>query len=300
MPERTEPFSGDLSSGSHSSQNNQGKSGKFDNSGGSGGSTNHGFGDDGSSGGFGHSANSDHKSDNDDDKPNAIAEDPFRKLSLFRLTYLTYFVSVESEGETASVLTSGASSSSVVQGTNTATSSQSNPSSESTANTTSTSQTSTTSQRTSATSTTLMANPSPNVNPQTTTPGDSSISPFPTSSSDGNVPSSSNAVNASPLLSHSNAGAIAGGAVGGFVLISTLLFMLIFCLKWRKKRRTPPSAEFVANTREVTSPSFIQIERSNNESDDSLPPFANAGFKDPLYEKIGLSRDLSVAYGLAV
>ncbi|KAF8136089.1 hypothetical protein EV363DRAFT_719929 [Boletus edulis] len=77
-----------------------------------------------------------------------------------------------------------------------------------------------------------------------------------TDSSSSTTPTKSPAVAA--VSSKSNAGAIAGGVIGGVVLLVLLVLIALLYLRARKRNRTPPSSEFL-NSIKAGAPPVLRL-----------------------------------------
>ena len=94
---------------------------------------------------------------------------------------------------------------------------------------------------------------------------------------------------ASSSSGRSKAGPIAGGVIGGLII---LLLAVLGIFLWKRrvdKKRVAPSAEFMHHNRLTPSLSHARPLRSSYsdiEDDQPPPPFTRGSFKDPLFEKV--------------
>lgn len=96
---------------------------------------------------------------------------------------------------------------------------------------------------------------------------------------------------------HSNAGAIAGGVIGGFVLVC-LLALAILIFKRKRRRHIPASAEFMNQMTPSEMPILLSTPRSDAFREaDVTAGYTDAYYNDPVLEKIELSRRQHVALG---
>ncbi|EJD05747.1 uncharacterized protein FOMMEDRAFT_17979 [Fomitiporia mediterranea MF3/22] len=130
----------------------------------------------------------------------------------------------------------------------------------------------------------------------------------PTSSSsteaDANSPPASTSTPAARVQNTSKAGPIAGGVIGGLILILLFILGTILFLRRRRQKRTPASAEFrdryIPRSHVVTP---LAMQGSSEYLDDRdppdapPPPFTQGDYSDPLFEKIAETRQAHMQYG---
>lgn len=97
--------------------------------------------------------------------------------------------------------------------------------------------------------------------------------------------------------SSNHTGAIAGGVIGAFIFLCLLILGLCVFLKHRRRKRTPPSAEF----REYAARYEAAAHGSNDDLSVPPPPFTRGNFNDPIIEKFETSQRANTpTYGYAV
>ncbi|TBU65980.1 hypothetical protein BD310DRAFT_837388 [Dichomitus squalens] len=137
----------------------------------------------------------------------------------------------------------------------------------------------------------------------------------PSSGLPGNVTASTPPKHPSASQSSPNAGAIAGGVIGGLLLIALLGALVFFIRRRRRMARIPPSAEFMYMTRGGAGgpePAFVSFDpdgsatpaklaplarQSSIEDDERPPAFTPGSYSDPILEKVHASAAMRDQYG---
>lgn len=108
------------------------------------------------------------------------------------------------------------------------------------------------------------------------------VSSLPTSLSQDPSSTTTQVSQASPKR-NGNAGAIAGGVIGGLAALGLISFGVLYVRRRRKISRIPASARF------MTVP-------EGNLADNSPPPFEQGGWSGPLAEKVVTTAELQNQY----
>ena len=97
-------------------------------------------------------------------------------------------------------------------------------------------------------------------------------------------------------------GAIVGGVLGGILIITMLVVLSILYRRKKRKSKMAPSAEFLAYAARNAAllPTSKESRDLRNASNDSLPPFSRSKMSDPFVGRPSLSRESTIAYGLAM
>ncbi|KAJ3480321.1 hypothetical protein NLI96_g8433 [Meripilus lineatus] len=111
--------------------------------------------------------------------------------------------------------------------------------------------------------------------------------------SSGSSPSSPSAVTAVRSTS-SKAGPIAGGVIGGLILLALIVLGAFLWRRRRNRRRIAPSAEFMHHNRLTPSlshsPAVPLTGSYTDTEDDPPPPFTRGSYNDPVLEKVSAAQ----------